>query len=207
MEPKSVQRHSDVLNCLLNMCHLQAMVTHVDGLISRIPQYKKTWGMQGLQAAWRIGRWHLMEEYLSSSEHNASFDMYFAKILLAMMKKDHSSVGLQIGLSKQALVASLAAAGMDSYMRAYPFIVKLNLLQKLEDFDALLDNDYGKVGKSTKIHSTITLCKRATFGSPETGTWCSSWELLDSVCKALSNGWSLRDCKPSNSRSSGFQCS
>ncbi|TXG64947.1 hypothetical protein EZV62_011941 [Acer yangbiense] len=150
MEPKSVQRHSDVLNCLLNMCHLQAMVTHVDGLISRIPQYKKTWCMQGVQAAWRLGRWNLMDEYLSgadeegllcsSSESNASFDMDVAKILQAMMKKDHSSVGLQIGKSKQDLIAPLAAAGMDSYMRAYPFIVKLNLLQELEDFDALLDN-------------------------------------------------------------------
>lgn len=100
MEPTSVQRHSDVLNCLLNMCHLQAMVTHVDGLISRIPQYKKTWCMQGVQAAWRLGRWDLMDEYLSgadeegllcsSSESNASFDMDVAKILQAMMKKDRS---------------------------------------------------------------------------------------------------------------------
>ncbi|KAK3193439.1 hypothetical protein Dsin_024749 [Dipteronia sinensis] len=68
MEPKSVQRHSDVLNCLLNMCHLQAVVTRVDALISRIPQYNKTWCMQGVQAAWRIGRWHLMDEYLSGAD-------------------------------------------------------------------------------------------------------------------------------------------
>lgn len=52
MEPTSVQRHSDVLNCLLNMCHLQAMVTHLDGLIFTIPRYEKTWCMQGVQTAW-----------------------------------------------------------------------------------------------------------------------------------------------------------
>lgn len=151
MEPTSVQRHSDVLNCLLNMCHLQAMVTHVDGLISRIPQYKKTWCMQGVQAAWRLGRWDLMDEYLSgadeegllcsSSESNASFDMDVAKILQAMMKKDRFSVSDKIGVSKQVLIAPLAAAGMDSYTRAYPFIVKLHLLQELEDFHAILVND------------------------------------------------------------------
>ncbi|KAL0422945.1 UNVERIFIED_CONTAM: Serine/threonine-protein kinase ATR [Sesamum latifolium] len=98
MQPFSVQRHSDVLNCLLNMCHLQAMVTHVDGLISRIPQYRKTWCTQGVQAAWRLGRWDLMSEYLtganeegllySSSESNAFFDKDVAQILQAMMKKD-----------------------------------------------------------------------------------------------------------------------
>ncbi|KAM1987180.1 hypothetical protein ACFX15_034478 [Malus domestica] len=151
MEPTSVQRHSDVLNCLLNMCHLQAMVTHVDGLISRVPQYKKTWCMQGVQAAWRLGRWDLMDEYLSgadeegllcsSSESNASFDMDVAKILQAMMKKDQFSVAEKIALSKQALIAPLAAAGMDSYVRAYPFVVKLHLLRELEDFHSLLVDD------------------------------------------------------------------
>ncbi|OVA08868.1 Phosphatidylinositol 3-/4-kinase [Macleaya cordata] len=151
MEPTSIQRHSDVLNCLLNMCHLQAMVTHVDGLISRVPKYKKTWCMQGVQAAWRLGRWDLMDEYLSgadeeglvcsSSESNASFDMDVAKILQAMMKKDQFSVAEQIAHSKQALLAPLAAAGMDSYTRAYPFVVKLHTLRELEDFHSLLLND------------------------------------------------------------------
>ncbi|XP_030522795.1 serine/threonine-protein kinase ATR isoform X2 [Rhodamnia argentea] len=151
MEPTSVQRHSDVLNCLLNMCHLQAMVTHVDGLIARIPQYKKTWSMQGVQAAWRLGRWDLMDEYLnganedgllcSSSESNASFDMDVAKILQAMMKKDQFLVGEKIAFSKQALIAPLAAAGMDSYVRAYPYVVKLHFLRELEDFHALLVNE------------------------------------------------------------------
>ncbi|KAK7280606.1 hypothetical protein RJT34_25671 [Clitoria ternatea] len=151
MEPTSVQRHSDVLNCLLNMCHLQAMVTHVDGLISRIPQYKKTWCMQGVQAAWRLGRWDLMDEYLSgaeedslvcsSSESNASFDLNVAKILQAMMKRDHFSVAEKLALSKQSLIAPLAAAGMDSYMRAYPFVVKLHFLRELENFHSLLGDD------------------------------------------------------------------
>lgn len=148
MEPCSVQRHSGVLNCLLNMCHLQAMVTHVDGLICRIPQYKKTWCMQGVQAAWRLGRWDLTDEYLSSadkedtlssnSESIASFDINLAKIFQAMMKKDQFLVAERIAQSKMALLVPLAAAGMDSYMRAYPFVVKLHMLCELEDFHALL---------------------------------------------------------------------
>lgn len=151
MEPFSVQGHSDVLNCLLNMCHLQAMVTHVDGLISRVPQYRKTWCTQGVQAAWRLGRWDLMGEYLtgadgegllcSSSESNAFFEKDVAKILQAMMEKDQFSVAEKIALSKQALIAPLAAAGMDSYARAYPFVVKLHLLRELEDFNCLLKGE------------------------------------------------------------------
>lgn len=142
----SVQRHSDVLNCLLNMYHLQAMVTHVDGLISRFPNYKKMWCTQGVQAAWRLGKWDLMNDYLSgadgdllcsSFESNASFDLDVAKILQAMME-NQDSVPEKISQSKQALIAPLAAAGMDSYMRAYPIVVKLHLLRELEDFNNLL---------------------------------------------------------------------
>uniref|UniRef100_A0A0D3GKZ8 Serine/threonine-protein kinase ATR n=1 Tax=Oryza barthii TaxID=65489 RepID=A0A0D3GKZ8_9ORYZ len=150
MEPDSVHRHCDVLNCLLNMCHLQAMIAHVDGLVYRIPQSKKTWCMQGVQAAWRLGRWDLMDEYLAeadkglvcrSSENNASFDMGLAKIFNAMMKKDQFMVAEKIAQSKQALLVPLAAAGMDSYMRAYPYIVKLHMLRELEDFNSLLGDE------------------------------------------------------------------
>lgn len=151
MEPSSVERHSEVLNCLLNMCHLQAMVTHVDGLISRIPQYRKTWCMQGVQAAWRLGRWDLMDEYLlgadkegpvcSKSEGSASFDIGLSKIFQAMIAKDPFKVAEKLVQSKQALLVPLAAAGMDSYMRAYPYVVKLHMLCELEDFSALLGDE------------------------------------------------------------------
>ncbi|KAG6530237.1 serine/threonine-protein kinase ATR-like [Zingiber officinale] len=159
MEPSSVQRHSDYLNCLLNMCHLQAMVTHVDGLISRMPQYKETWSMQGVQAAWRLGRWDLMDEYLSSAEKDvagnisesiASFDLGIAKIIQAMMKKDQLMVAERIAQSKQALLGPLAAAGMDSYVRAYPYIVKLHMLCELEDYSALL-------GQGSFLETSFTL--------------------------------------------------
>ncbi|KAL0383894.1 UNVERIFIED_CONTAM: Serine/threonine-protein kinase ATR [Sesamum radiatum] len=122
-----------------------------DGLNSRIPQYRKTWCTQGVQAAWRLGRWDLMNEYLtganeegllySSSESNAFFDKDVAQILQAMMKKDQFLVAEKIALSKQALIAPLAAAGMDSYARAYPFVVKLHLLRELEDFNSLLNGE------------------------------------------------------------------
>ncbi|XP_057837480.1 serine/threonine-protein kinase ATR isoform X2 [Cryptomeria japonica] len=148
MEPTSVTRHLGVLNCLLNMCHLQAVVTHVDGLISRIPEYRKEWCMRGVQATWRLGRWDLMGEYLSvadkeglvssSPELTATFDISLAKILQALRQNDHYMFAENVGHSRQALLAPLAAAGMESYTRAYPFVVKLHMLRELEDFHALI---------------------------------------------------------------------
>lgn len=93
-----------------------------------------------------------MDEYLngadeeglacSSSESNALFDMDVAKILQAIMKRDQFSIAKKITLSKQALIAPLAAAGMDSYARAYPFVVKLHMLRELEDYSSLLGGNH-----------------------------------------------------------------
>ena len=102
------------------MCHFQTVVIHGDGSIAKIHKYKKTWYIQGDQAAWRLSKWELMDEYLdgtdkegllcSSSENNASFDMDVVKIPQALIKKDQFSVAEKIALSKQALIALLAVA-------------------------------------------------------------------------------------------------
>lgn len=57
------------------------------------------------------------------------------------MKRDQFAVAEKIALSKQALIAPLAAAGMDSYARACPFIVKLHLPREMEDFNSLLNGE------------------------------------------------------------------
>ncbi|CAH2080210.1 unnamed protein product [Thlaspi arvense] len=60
------------------------------------------------------------------------------RILQAVMKKSQYSVAVRLAMSKQAPIAPLACAGMDSYARAYPFAVKLHLLREVEEFQALL---------------------------------------------------------------------
>ncbi|GJV14082.1 hypothetical protein Tco_1359405 [Tanacetum coccineum] len=58
-----------------------------------------------------------------------------------MRMKDKFLVGEKIALSKQDLIAPLAAAGIDSYTRAYPFVVKLHVLQEREDFHSILNGE------------------------------------------------------------------
>ncbi|MCO5595170.1 hypothetical protein L7F22_049209 [Adiantum nelumboides] len=147
MDPTSVTRHEGVLNCLLNMGHLQALVTHVDGLLLRIPERKKEWSTWGVQAAWRLGQWGLLDEYVHGAvgeeeqaaliESNNAFDLSLAKVLLAMHKKDSLAFSKAIIQSRHGLLAPLAAASMESYSRAYPLIIKLHMLHELENFQEL----------------------------------------------------------------------
>ncbi|KAG0625577.1 hypothetical protein M758_2G066000 [Ceratodon purpureus] len=157
MEPSSVTRHLGVLDCLLNMGHLQAMVTHVDGLNSRMPNHKKEWSTKGLQAAWRLGQWDLLEEYVTGAHENSSsivsegissFDISLAKILQALQMRDHDRFTEHLLHCRKTLLAPLAAASMESYSRAYPYVVKLHMLQELEDFSALVTTDAGGINNA-----------------------------------------------------------
>eukprot|EP00897_Mesotaenium_endlicherianum_P000569 jgi/Mesen1/10512/ME000083S10013 len=144
MEPQSVSRHSDLLNCLLNMGHFQAMVTHVDGLLARMPEQTARWSTQGVQAAWRMGQWERLDEYVETAEKADSlqqqghtgpgaFDRSLAKLLQELNKSDYGSFSEGLTQARQSLLAPLAAAGMESYVRAYPLVVKLHMLRELED--------------------------------------------------------------------------
>lgn len=122
------------------------MVTHVDGLISRMPKQTKEWSIKGVQAAWRLGQWDLLEEYVTgaddsspvnNSEGNSSFDISLAKILQALQKRNLDTFTEQLLHCRQTLLAPLAAASMESYSRAYPYVVKLHMLREIEDFSAL----------------------------------------------------------------------
>ncbi|KAH7278933.1 hypothetical protein KP509_38G065100 [Ceratopteris richardii] len=152
-DPTSVTKHEGVLNCLLNMGHLQALLTHVDGLILRIPENKRSWSMWGVQAAWRLGQWKLLEEYVHGADgeegqsaaidSNSMFDLNLARALLAMQKKDSLAFSKAIIQCRNGLLAPLAAASMESYSRAYPVIIKLHMLHELEIYQELIMEEKG----------------------------------------------------------------
>ncbi|GBG70226.1 hypothetical protein CBR_g6357 [Chara braunii] len=156
-DPGNIMQCMGMLNCLLNMGHLQAMVTLVDGLIARVRQVRKEWCTRGVQAAWRLGNWDLLSEYLdgASGEHqregsgsggssgssgdchylggDAAFDMDLAKTLQALQRRDRGAFTSHLTHARQGLLPPLAAASMESYVRAYPLIVKLHMLREVED--------------------------------------------------------------------------
>eukprot|EP00850_Spirogloea_muscicola_P002685 SM000010S04323 [mRNA] locus=s10:934582:948443:- [translate_table: standard] len=147
--PHGLKLHQGVLGCLLNMGHLQALVTQVDGLIARLPGESKLWSTYGLQAAWRLGQWDRLEEYLESAESQDNtpgrstgpdFNTALASILAGIHSqgcgKDTASSSFeeQVKHCRMNLLTPLAAAGMESYSRAYPLLVRLHMLRELEDF-------------------------------------------------------------------------
>jgi serine/threonine-protein kinase ATR len=115
--------------------------------------------MWGVQAAWRLGQWRLLDEYVQGAigegnrahmiDSTIAFDINLAKVLLTTQGRDSYAFSKTMIQARHELLAPLAAASMESYSRAYPLIIKLHMLHELEIFqecfakDGLKDENLG----------------------------------------------------------------
>jgi len=128
------------MRCLLNTGHLKALQTHVDGLLAKEGSRKIRGQIAafGADAAWRLGQWSSLDYYveqhaLSGAHHTETgWPTRLGRLLLSAKACNSESFNDGIGKARTALMAPLAAASMESYGRAYPFLVRLHMLHELE---------------------------------------------------------------------------
>ncbi|XP_049848273.1 uncharacterized protein LOC126313372 [Schistocerca gregaria] len=115
--------------------------------VSRVCSY-------GILAAWRMGRWSLVEglwERASKLEGvvpKLDFDASIGGILVSLRKRDRKKFDEGVWQLRSELVRPLVAASFESYQRAYPTMVKLQMLNELEDCWELLCRSPGRAGSS-----------------------------------------------------------
>ena len=113
-KPDHLPFHIGLLDCLRNLGHLRTAITHVQGrnqtillrlllltsfcsieltvshsvgTLSRHPEFASVLSAYGVQAAWRLSQWDLInKEFLGSAE--ATFDVGVAKCLIALSSND-----------------------------------------------------------------------------------------------------------------------
>ena len=128
------------MRCLLNTGHLKALQTHVDGLLAKEMCVKTRAQIAafGADAAWRLGQWGPLEHYVQQhAMHGANhtetgWPTRLGRLLLSAKACDSEGFNDGMGKARTALMAPLAAASMESYGRAYPFLVRLHMLHELE---------------------------------------------------------------------------
>lgn len=130
-------RYIDYLQCLRNLGHLQAMLTQAQGEIRNYPYHAHEFRACALQAAWRLGRWDLVEEHLNAAESNADFsqkmpfESRLAGVLLAMHRGDKEGANRGLRPLQECVMGPLAAASIESYQRTYPHMLRLHMINEI----------------------------------------------------------------------------
>ena len=117
----------------------------------------------GAHAAWKLGDWRTIETLLSehhiTTHTNASFSVYsgnfdlgIGQVFLALKGKHKGHFDKVLQAIRADLITPLGAASLESYERAYPHIVRLQMLNELEDAWKML---YGSVSSDSSTEATL----------------------------------------------------
>jgi serine/threonine-protein kinase ATR len=150
--PDVLKYHIGLLSCLMHLNHIgmiislnliETMNSHVSSVLSSHPEWSQTLHSFGIEAAWRLGRWDSLEDFVSKP-HKPTFESKIGEIFSAAKAVGGTFLPLAFRNARESIIPQLAAAGMESYRRAYDSILKLHVLFELEqflstDFDSLED--------------------------------------------------------------------
>jgi serine/threonine-protein kinase ATR len=123
------------LKCLQNLGRVEEVLELSRAALYDTNRFSKTSAgiirLHGIRAAWRLSNWNALDNLLPGVV-DPDFEVFLAKALVAMKKKDEKEFQEMVLKARNELIGPLSAASLDSYERAYPFIIKEHMLAELE---------------------------------------------------------------------------
>jgi len=132
---------SGQLDCLLHMGHLQAVLQQTEGLaLHAVGEARCKLAVKGIAAAWRMGRWDELESCLQVALDNPQlagpdevWEVRIGEMLISLRDGAKTKLHTQLEAARHEIMGPLSAAAMESHLRAYPYVVRLHMLQEIED--------------------------------------------------------------------------
>ncbi|XP_077477545.1 serine/threonine-protein kinase ATR [Stigmatopora argus] len=123
-----------IMTSLLGLGRLSTVITQINGVLADKQQWTSELNAYRVEAAWKLGKWDLLEDYLSSDLQSRTWGMQLGQLLLAAKKKDDASFFEKLKLIRKEQVVPLSTASYEcgTYQRGYEYIVRLHMLSELE---------------------------------------------------------------------------
>jgi len=134
------------LQCMLRLGRHEQVLEQVNGLAchgSLAEEQKRDLAGAGVAASWRLSQWDVLEEMIgqtgtdqafpAESDDQDQWEVRLGRVMLELRQGSASSLRAELDASRQAVMRPLSAASMESYNRVYPHLVKLHVLQEMED--------------------------------------------------------------------------
>lgn len=130
-------QHLGQLNSMLSLARCTAMLFSEKQNSSFAIQSLNT---QAIKAAWRLGSWNELTELLSSPATENDFDVNLAKSLIHLRNEHHTALGETLSQARRNIIVRMSGATMDSYQSVYEWVVQLQILDELEQWNISKNN-------------------------------------------------------------------
>ncbi|XP_055785850.1 serine/threonine-protein kinase ATR isoform X2 [Salvelinus fontinalis] len=134
LESDQIGHYHGVMSSMLGLGQLSTVVTQVNGVLANRPQWKSDLNTYRVEAAWKLSKWDLLEDYLGSDRKSSTWGVRLGQMLLAAKRRDAETFYDKLKLVRTEQVVPLAAASYETgtYQRGYEYIVRLHMLSELE---------------------------------------------------------------------------
>eukprot|EP00731_Ephydatia_muelleri_P024256 Em0016g527a len=141
LEPDAVEHHEGLLRCIMQQGELTSALMHANGILSERPHWMQSLNSYRIQAAWRLGQWKELEELLKMEPPGTTtWDVNLGKLLLLSKQGDYGGFKRWINKVRREQMDPLSTVCLEqnSYQRGYDYILRLHMLQELQDAVSLL---------------------------------------------------------------------
>uniref|UniRef100_A0A8C4H2M5 Serine/threonine-protein kinase ATR n=1 Tax=Dicentrarchus labrax TaxID=13489 RepID=A0A8C4H2M5_DICLA len=126
LESDQIGHYHGVMTSMLGLGQLSTVITQVNGVLASKHQWKSELNTYRVEAAWKLGQWDLLEDYLSSDRQSSTWGVRLGQLLLSAKKEDAETFYKRLKLVRKEQVVPLSAASYEcgTYQRGYEYIVR-----------------------------------------------------------------------------------
>ncbi|EOD48942.1 putative phosphatidylinositol 3-kinase tor2 protein [Neofusicoccum parvum UCRNP2] len=167
-EPDSFEITMGKMKCLHALGEWDVLSTLAQDKWIHAPQeYRRSIAPLAAAAAWGLGQWELMDQYLSVMK-SSSPDWSFFGAILAIHRNQFEEAQKHIAKTRDGLDTQLSAVFGESYQRAYVPLVRAQMLAELEEIITYKQNS-NNPEKQASMRATWT--KRLLGCQPNPEIW------------------------------------
>ncbi|KAJ3613478.1 hypothetical protein NHX12_019727 [Muraenolepis orangiensis] len=128
-----IGHYHGMMSSMLGLGQLSSVITQLNGVLTNRPQWKQELNSYRVEAAWRLSKWDLLDDYLSSDCSSSTWGVCLGQMLLSAKQQDSEAFFQKLKLARTEQVVPLSAASYEcgTYQRGYEYIVRLHMLSEL----------------------------------------------------------------------------
>jgi len=152
-ERGNITAQKGLLRSLLKLGRLDSVLNQAYGMSKQGLYHGKTTGIcndllpSAVEAAWRLGKWSVLDNLVNESSGESSFDadaryqLEFGRTLRNLHSRTTADVVTSLTAARDSVMSSLSGAARVSYTQSYPCLVQLHALREVEEFSSSLGTE------------------------------------------------------------------